>query len=132
MSDTQRQPRDGETCDCGRQAVVVYTFPDADGTVREVPYCGIPDRGTTSARNARGTRADPQVNPTHRGPEVQDKIQGTTPGFYTIKLDRVSHEWEVLAAPDATREDMMELAPVIDAAKVFVGADEREAREGGK
>lgn len=41
---TEREPHEGETCTCGRAAVIVYVFTDCDGT-REVPYCGIPDGG---------------------------------------------------------------------------------------
>lgn len=41
---TTREPREGETCTCGRQAVTVYVVTDASGT-RDVPYCGIPDDG---------------------------------------------------------------------------------------
>lgn len=32
----QRSPEQGETCECGRPAVVVYQFED-----REIPHCGV-------------------------------------------------------------------------------------------
>jgi hypothetical protein len=43
----RRAPQEGESCKCGRPAVLVYVFPDdtRPGEVREVPYCGIPDGG---------------------------------------------------------------------------------------
>jgi hypothetical protein len=33
----ERRPEPGETCSCGRPAVVVYLAH------REIPYCGLPD-----------------------------------------------------------------------------------------
>lgn len=49
-SSTERPPRDGETCPCGRPAVVVYITSKG----HEVGYCGIPDGGATSDHGEAG------------------------------------------------------------------------------
>jgi hypothetical protein len=37
---TDRPAEPGETCSCGRPAVIVYVVTDENGT-RDVPHCGV-------------------------------------------------------------------------------------------
>lgn len=49
----ERPPRPGETCSCGRAAVVVFLTDD----LGEIPSCGLPHTGTPEPEDIRVERA---------------------------------------------------------------------------